>query len=515
MPPVEKMNEIDYKKIFQLLLDASKLINSSFDLNKALKHILKAVSHSTNSEAVSLLLINPNTKNLYFKTASGNMSILKNFSLKMGEGIAGWVALHRKSLIVNNVKDDPRHKQDIDKMTGFVTHSIMATPVVYQGEILGTLEVLNPREKLQFDDADLILVEALASQVAIAIKYCDSYKKLNEKNTELKKAINLENTIIGQSKAIREVIQLAEKVAPFDVTVLLTGESGTGKELIARLIHESSPRKEKPFIAVNCSALPENLIESELFGHEKGAFTGAITNRKGKFEIASGGTLFLDEIGDMGFSVQAKILRVLETGIIERVGSDQLIKTDVRIIAATNKHLKLLLHEQKFREDLYYRLNEIHIEIPPLRERRSDIPILINYFLHLFSNVFQKKVKGVSEEVLHLFINYGWPGNIRELKNVIKSSVVISDDPTLSISNLPEEIRGSKPQQGLLSKEIEGLEELERQHIMKLLRENEWNKSKTAMKLDISRPTLDAKIKLYGIVLERQPKIPTERLTTP
>jgi Nif-specific regulatory protein len=498
------MNEIDYKKIFQLLLDASKIINSSFDLNKALKHILEAVSHSMNSEAASLMLINPTTKNLYFKTASGDVAVLKNLSLKMGEGIAGWVALNRKSLIVNDVKDDPRHKKDIDKITGFLTHSMIATPVEYQGEILGTLEVLNPKEKPLFDNTDLVLVKALASQVAIAIRYCDSYTKLNEENIELKKAIHLENTIIGQSKAIREVVQLAEKVAPFEVTVLLTGESGTGKELIARLIHESSPRKEKPFIAINCSALPENLIESELFGHERGAFTGAVNKRKGKFEIASGGTLFLDEIGDMGFSVQAKILRVLETGIVEPVGSDQLLRTNVRIIAATNKNLRSLLDENKFREDLYYRLNEMHIEIPPLKERRSDIPLLTNHFLHLFSSLFQKNIKSVSEEVRHLFMTHEWPGNIREMKNVIKTSVVLSDGPTISIDNLPEEIRRTKDPKDFLSKKTGSLEGLEKQHITKLLRENDWNKTKTAQKLNISRPTLNAKIKQYGIVLEKE-----------
>ncbi|MBI4765910.1 MAG: sigma-54-dependent Fis family transcriptional regulator [Deltaproteobacteria bacterium] len=416
---------------------------------------------------------------------------------------AGWVGQHRKSLIVNDVKDDPRHKQDIEQVTGFVTHSIMAAPVEYQGEILRTLEVLNPKDKSQFDNTDLVLVEALASQVAIAIRYCDSYSKLNEENVELKKAIHLENTIIGQSKAIREVIQLAEKVAPFEVTVLLTGESGTGKELVARLIHESSPRKEKPFIAVNCSALPENLIESELFGHEKGAFTGAITNRKGKFEMASGGTLFLDEIGDMGFSVQAKILRVLETGIIERVGSNQLIRTNVRVIAATNKNLRLLLDEEKFREDLYYRLNEIHIEIPPLKERKSDIPLLANHFLNLFSSLFQKNIKGLSEEVLDLFMNHEWPGNIREMKNVIKASVILSDDPTILLGSLPDEIRRTKSQKVFLSKEIGSLEGLEKQHITKLLMENDWNKTKTAQILNISRPTLNAKIKQYGIIIEK------------
>lgn len=498
------MNDIDYKKNFELLLDASKLINSSFDLNEALEHIIEAVTRSMNSEAASLLLINPRTKNLYFKTASGNVAdTLKNLSVKMGEGIAGWVALNRKSLIVGNVKNDPRHKKDIDTTTGFITRSIIASPVEYQGEVLGTLEVLNPSDKPQFDNADLILLEALASQVAIAIRYCDTYSRLNQENIELKKAINLEHKIIGQSKPVREVMQLAEKIAPFDVTVLLTGESGTGKELVARAIHENSPRKNKPFVAVNCTALPENLIESELFGHERGAFTGAVATRKGKFEIASGGTLFLDEIGDMGFSVQAKILRVLETGVYERVGGDQAIKANVRIVAATNKNLRQLVEEQKFREDLYYRLNEMHIEIPPLQNRKSDIPLLINHFLHLFSSLFQKKVTGISDDVLDLFMSYDWPGNIRELKNVIKASVVLTDSQTISLDDLPEEIRGTNSKKFPLSADIGSLEELEKQYITKVLRENDWKKSKTAQILNISRPTLDAKIKHYGIILEK------------
>ncbi len=227
-----------------------------------------------------------------------------------------------------------------------------------------------------------------------------------------------------------------------------------------------------------------------MFGHERGAFTGAIAKRKGKFEIASGGTLFLDEIGDMGFSVQAKMLRVLETGMFERVGRDELLSSNVRIIAATNKNLRHMLDEQKFREDLYYRLNEMHIEIPPLKERRSDIPLLINYFLHFFSSLFQKDIKGVSEEVLNFFMNYDWPGNIREMKNVIKSSIVLSDGPTISIDNLPEEMRRSKAQEVFLTKGKGSLEWVEKTHITKLLMENDWNKSKTAQKLNISRPTL-------------------------
>ncbi|MCP5462158.1 MAG: sigma 54-interacting transcriptional regulator [bacterium] len=385
------MNNINYKKFFEILLDACKLINSSFDLNIALERIIQAVTQSMHCEGASLLLLNKKTNHLYFKSATGNVAEeIKNLKIKMGEGIAGWVAKNRKSLLVPDVERDPRHNKDIDLSTGFVTRSIIAAPVEYQGDILGIVEVLNPHDKDYFSAEDLILLEALTSQVAIAIRYCDAFAKLNQENIELKKVIGLEQTIIGQSKALADVLRRAEKIAPFDVTVLITGESGTGKELLAREIHSNSHRSEKPYIPINCSALPEHLIESELFGHERGAFTGAVAARKGKFESASGGTLFLDEIGDMGLSVQAKILRALETGIHMRVGGDTPIKTDVRIIAATNKDLRKMVEEGTFREDLFYRLYEMHILLPALHERKGDIPLLINHFIKVFASSFHK-----------------------------------------------------------------------------------------------------------------------------
>ncbi len=502
--PLEQMNNIDYKKYFEILQDAAQLINSSFSLNVALERIMEAVTKSMNSEAASLLMLNQRTKNLYFKAVTGNVADdLKNVTVKLGEGIVGWVAQERKSLIVSNTDKEPRHKKEIDNSTGFQSRSIIASPIIYQGEVLGTLEVLNPINKEHYDDNDLVLLEALSSQVAIALRYCDSYFKLNQENTSLKQVIDLEHKIIGQSKAINEIFGLIRKISPFDVTVLVTGESGTGKELVARAIHDNSPRKSKPFVAINCTALPENLIESELFGHERGAFTGAVSTRKGKFETAFGGTLFLDEIGDMGFSVQAKILRVLETGVYERVGGDQQFKSDVRIVAATNKNLQELVAEEKFREDLFYRLNEIHVELPPLKLRKSDIHLLINHFINLFANSFNKKVTGVSQEVLDVFMSYDWPGNIRELKNVIKAAVVLADSRTLSLADLPEGIKNTTIKRFPMTTDMGSLDDLEKQYITRVLRENNWKKSSSAKILNISRPTLDAKIKQYGIVIEK------------
>ncbi len=516
------MVNINYKKYFEILLDASKLINSSFDLNVALNSIIYAVTHSMDCEAASLFLYDPAKNNLYFKSVSGDVANkIKDIRIKPGEGIVGWVFENRKCAIVADASKDPRHKKDVDKTSGFVTRSLIALPVEYQGNILGVMEILNPKSKQGFDTEDMILFEALASQVAIAIRFCDSYSKLNQENIELKKVIGMEHKIIGGSNAVVELFQLINKISKFDVTVLITGESGTGKELVAQAIHENSLRNCNPFVPINCTALPENLIESELFGHERGAFTGAISTRKGKFESAKHGTLFLDEIGDMGIPMQAKILRVIESGIYERVGGDKPIESDVRIIAATNKNLKEFVNKGTFREDLYYRLNEIHIDLPPLRERKSDIALLVNHFVSIFSSSFKKNVSSVSREVMDLFEQYHWPGNIRELKNVIKATVVLSDTTEIKIDDLPEEIknfhskniigRGNENNQTICgeyditesSVTEESLEEIEKRYIIKVLKENVWKKSKAAEVLGISRPTLDSKIRQYGIKMEK------------
>jgi len=504
------MVNINYKKYFEILLEASKLINSSFDLNVALNSIVSAVTHSMDCEAVSLFLHDPVTNNLYFKSLSGNVANkIKDIRIKPNEGIVGWVFQNRKCALVADVSTDSRHKKDVDKTSGFITRSIIAAPVEYQGNILGVIEILNPKSKPEFDEEDMILLEALASQVAIAMRFCDSYSKLNQENIELKKVIDMEHKIVGRSEAIVELFQRIKKISKFDVTVLITGESGTGKELVAQAIHENSVRFDKPFVPINCTALPESLIESELFGHEKGAFTGAISTRKGKFETATHGTLFMDEIGDMSIPMQAKILRVIESGIYERVGGDKPLEADVRIVAATNKNLKELVEKSEFREDLYYRLNEIHVYLPPLRERKSDIPLLVNHFISIFAYSFKKHVSSISQGAMSILERYSWPGNIRELKNVIKAAVVLSDSDEIEENDLPDEVKyniirtNNAPVVSFNSDKEESLEDIEKKYIIKTLKENEWKKSKTAEVLHISRPTLDSKIKQYGIVMEK------------
>ena len=272
-------------------------------------------------------------------------------------------------------------------------------------------------------------------------------KKLEEENILLRQEILGEGEIIGKSKAIKEVMELARKVAPEDTTVLLQGETGTGKELVARAIHKLSPRKNGPYVVVNCAAIPENLLESELFGHRKGAFTGALKDKKGRIEIADGGTLFLDEIGSLSLPLQAKLLRFLETKEIQPLGSEDTFRVDVRVIAATNQDLRKRVEEGNFREDLFYRLNVFPIYIPPLRERKEDIPLLANYFLQLYSKKMNKKIEKIDDGAMELLLKYSWPGNVRELENVIERAVVLADSPIVSKEFLPllpacEEITG-------------------------------------------------------------------------
>ena len=314
--------------------------------------------------------------------------------------------------------------------------------------------------------------------------------------------------IVGKSSAMLEVYSLIKKVAPTDFSVLITGESGSGKELCARAIHHLSRRKDKPFISVACSAIPETLLESELFGYEKGAFTGAEKSRPGKFELANSGTIFLDEIGDMPLFTQAKILRVLQEKEVERLGSEKPVKVDVRIISATNVDLTQAVKEGKFREDLYYRLNVFHIHLPPLRERREDIPLLVLHFLNKYARE-ENKIKAISIEALEKLINYNWPGNVRELENVIQRAIILAQKDILEADH----IQGLKEEVGSYRKSIkfrkkvlplntaisQAVEEIEKELIMKALQEAKFNKSKAAELLKISRKSLHNKLKKYNI----------------
>jgi len=297
---------------------------------------------------------------------------------------------------------------------------------------------------------------------------------------------------------MQAIYDLIEDISQSDSTVLIQGESGTGKELTARAIHVLSPRKERPFVVANCSAYAQSLLESELFGHEKGAFTGAIRRKKGRFELADGGTIFLDEIGEIPPSTQLLLLRVLQEKRFERVGGEGTIKVDVRVIAATNRNLAQEMMGGRFREDLYYRLNVIPITIPPLRDRRDDIPLLAKHFLELHATANSKALRGFSEEVMQIFLDFDWPGNVRELQNVVEHAVILAKGDMITELDLPQSLKETSPR---THADIASLKDTERNLILKVLQDTEGNKYQAAKRLGITRSTLYGKLRKHGIVV--------------
>jgi DNA-binding NtrC family response regulator len=344
-----------------------------------------------------------------------------------------------------------------------------------------------------------------AAEIRTVVKNALKFKLLERENVrlkqELRKKYRFEN-FVGDSKPIQQVFELIEKVADTDSTVLITGQSGTGKELIAKAIHYNSYRKDKPMVVINCGAIPEELLESELFGHEKGAFTGAHKSRIGRFELASGGTIFLDEIGDMSVNLQVKLLRVLQEQRFERVGSTRTITVDVRIIAATNQDLSTAVKEGKFREDLFYRLNVIPIKVPPLKARNSDIPLLVDFFVKKFNKEKQKETKGFTRKAMDTLLHYSWPGNVRELENLVERVMILSSGETVDLDDIPESIR--QQSQTLVPTEVlpkgglrfdRAVEEYEKRLILQALDETNWVKTKAAKLLKMNRTTLIEKMK--------------------
>lgn len=343
-------------------------------------------------------------------------------------------------------------------------------------------------------------------KLLISVRNAVAQVKLLTENIEIKKSLEGKGEILGSSKGIKNILELIDKVAPLNTRVLITGENGTGKELVARAIHKKSQRKDQPFIEVNCAAIPNELIESELFGHEKGSFTGAVTQRIGKFELANKGTIFLDEIGDMSAQAQAKVLRAIEDGKIERVGGGKKIDVDVRIIAATNKDLIEEIEKEKFREDLFHRLNVIPINIPPLRERKEDIPILVEEFSKDITSRHKKPSVKFLGDAVKLFQEMSWSGNIRELKNIIERIIIIIDKREIERKDVEFLLKPGQATMDDIIEESNSFQEFkekaERAFILKQLNENSWNISKTAELLDIQRSHLYNKMKKYGIEKE-------------
>ena len=340
-------------------------------------------------------------------------------------------------------------------------------------------------------------------KLLISVRNAVEQVKLLTENIEIKKSLEGEGEILGTSKGIKNILELIDKVAPLDTRVLITGENGTGKELVARAIHKKSQRKDKPFIEVNCAAIPNELIESGLFGHEKGSFTGAVTQRIGRFELANKGTIFLDEVGDMSPQAQAKVLRAIEDGKIERVGGGKKIDVDVRIIAATNKDLLEEIEKEKFREDLFHRLNVIPINIPPLRERKDDIPILVDSFSQDITLKHKKPSVNFLEDAIKLLQEMSWSGNVRELKNIIERIIIIIDKREIERADIEFLLKPGQATMDDIIEESNSFQEFkekaERAFILKQLNENNWNISKTAELLDIQRSHLYNKMKKYGI----------------
>lgn len=486
---------------FQTLIEINALINSDFsDLGAVLHRIVESATRLTEGEASSLLLVNAENNKLYFEVALGSKGDqVSKFSLEMGEGVAGWVAKNNRSLIVNDTDSDPRHYRDIAEKVGYPTNSILAVPMRVKDRCIGVIEILNKTRQRPFNDDDLQWLEIFANQAAIAVQNARTFQRVRTQVDLLADQVNADkgyHTLIWASAAMNEQIELIDRVAPTDSTVLIQGESGVGKELIAEQIHLRSPRSAGPFVRVNCAALPATLLESELFGHVKGAFTDAVADRRGRFELADGGTIFLDEIGDLPLALQAKMLRVIQEKTFERLGASDPITVDIRIIAATNKNMDALVEQGDFRSDLYYRLNVLPLTIPPLRRRREDIPELASFFLKRFARETNKRIIGFSDEAMESLISYEWPGNVRELENAVERSVVIAQHDRI----LPEDLLlhpGDSAQearyQGRTLKE--SLRSFKRQFIRGALQRHGFNHTETAEELGIQRSYLSKLVK--------------------
>lgn len=447
---------------------------------------------------------------------------IKKGHYKVGEGIIGNTVLQGQTISVEDLSKESMYlnKLQIKRTTG-AKISFISAPIKAGDNVLGVLAVEKPYSEFFEDHVSTItlLGSLIAYRVRSHQRREEETKKLLTENIELRKELKMEysfKNIIGKSDAIRKVIERVKTVSGTLAPVLITGETGTGKELIAKILHFLSDRRDNKLVSVNCAAIPETLLESELFGYEKGAFTGANTNKKGKFELADGGTLFLDEIGDMPLNLQSKLLRAIQEKEIEPLGSEKTVKVDIRIITATNRNLKKQVEDGKFRADLYFRLNVVNIELPPLRERREDILLLADFFLRRFASSYSKQIDAIDSRAQEAFLNYAWPGNIRELENLIERAVIMSKGNVLDAGLFTETLGADKGSAGgsinlreLANREVSdsgqngvfdiAVGKVEKALIEEALKKTNFNKLQTAQLLGINRNTLKAKMKKYGI----------------
>ena len=492
------------------LYEIAKTLSSSLNMRQALEEILAILAEKLDMRRGTITIFNPRTQEIQIEVAHGlTAEARKRGKYRLGEGITGQVVATGQPIIVPAITNDPRflNKTRSRKPSEKDKISFICVPIKSGAKVLGTLSVdriFSDHVSLEEDVRFLTIISGLIAQTVANIQAIQEEKeRLLEENRKLKRELqgkySLEN-FIALSSRMQEVLEMIERVAPSSATVLLRGESGTGKSLIAKLIHFNSPRAAGPFITVACTALPENLIESELFGYEKGAFTGALSRKRGLFEEASGGTIFLDEIGDLPLPLQAKLLHVIQEKEFYRLGSTRPIKVDVRIITATNRNLEELVEKGLFREDLYYRLNVFPIYLPPLRERATDIIPLAEFFLEKYSREYGKEIKRLSSPAIDLLVQYHWPGNVRELENVIERAVLVCDEEVIRSYHLPQSLQTAESSDTYARKSLaQAVKNLEMELIIEALKETRGNQSQAAKMLDTSLRILNYKIRKYGI----------------
>ena len=419
--------------------------------------------------------------------------------VKVSRTVLRRVVEERAGLLITDANRD-QSPQQVASLAQLGVHSVLCVPLISAGSVLSTiyLDARGPSE--HFDEHHLQVMSAVASLASLALENVRHFDALREENRLLRAEINLEHSMVGASPSMRSVFEFIRRAAPTDSTVLILGESGTGKELVARAIHQNSPRSARPFVAINCAGLSETLLESECFGHEKGAFTGAVARKHGKFEVADGGTLFLDEVSEMPLTIQPKLLRCLQEREFERVGGTTPIKADIRVIAATNKSLADMVEAGSFRRDLYYRLNVLAINMPPLRDRREDIPALACYFIEKASPKCGTRIKALSPEAQSLLMTYDWPGNVRELENAIERALVLGNAEVILPDDLPETVleTGSPGTTGS-AKYNDALREFKRQLVVQALRQGNGNYLEAAQVLGLHPNSLLRLIRNLGL----------------
>jgi formate hydrogenlyase transcriptional activator len=493
-----------------VLLEISNRLISHLDFGELLAAISGSLRQIKEHDYASLALYDPSVRKLRvypLPSASGTSLVHEELLLPLENSPAGWAYKARRPVVLSRVREESRPSELLKRLISRGVQSVCRIPLTSRDQVLGTL-ILASRAEEAFSEDDVDVLLQAASQITPALSNALSFRQLSEQKEklagekqylegEIRSRFNF-GEIVGRSAALEEVMQQVQTVAATDSTVLVLGETGTGKELIARAIHDLSARRHKSFITVNCSALPSGLLESELFGHEKGAFTGSTSRQIGRIELAHRGTLFLDEVGDIPLELQPKLLRALQQKQFERLGSNQTITVDVRLIAATNRDLEALVTEGRFRSDLYYRLSVFPITLPPLRERPDDIPLLAQHFLVMSSRRMGKSIKSIPPDVMQELYRYPWPGNIRELEHFIERAVILTSGLTLRVPPLGSKLHPKNTP----TASVNTLAEAERDHILRILRETNGIVSGprgAAARLGLKRTTLAAKMRRLGI----------------